>query len=576
MVTRRRGPGPESSGIVHDKSLAEGEIIRVTNHDARSTTWWREAVFYEIYVRSFQDSNGDGVGDLPGIVQRLDYLNDGTPNSLGVDALWLTPINPSPMFDFGYDVADYCAVEPLFGSLADVDWLIAEAHRRGIRIILDLVPNHTSHLHPWFRASRASRTDPKRDWYIWRDAGAGGGPPNNWVSSFGGPAWTFDAATGQYYLHSFLAEQPDLNYRNPEVVRAMEDVIRFWLDRGVDGFRVDVIHKMVKDAALRDNPLPSPEEEHPLKHYFGQQHRYDEDQAEVHDIIRSWRRILNSYGERAMVGEVYLFEPERVATYYGNGDDELPLAFNFSFLWCPWDAAAFRAQVDVMEAVLPAAAQPTYVLSNHDVPRHRARFDDPRRGEARARLAAMLLLTLRGTPFLYYGEEIGMRDGVIPEERVCDPVGKRFPAIGRDPARTPMQWSAVPGAGFTAAADTWLPIAPDFETVNVARQAADPRSLLSFYRRLIWYRKDSAVLRQGSYRPLDGPPDTFVFVREHEGQQLLVALNFADEGRTVRLPDPARLELSTDDDRQVGAMTGNLDLAPNEGAIAALSEHHFG
>src|ERR1700687_2144064 len=263
------------------------------------TEWWREAVFLEIYVRSFQDSNRDGVGDLPGIIQRLDYLNNGTPSSLGVDALWLTPINPSPMFDFGYDVSDYRAVDPLFGTLADLDRLIAEAHRRNIRIILDLVPNHTSHLHRWFQQSRSSRDNPKRDWYVWRDPQPDGGAPNNWVSSFGGPAWTLDATTGQYYLHSFLAEQPDLNYRNPEVVHAMEDVIRYWLERGVDGFRVDVIHKMIKDAQLRGNPRPTPDEENPVRHYGGLKHVHDEDQPEVHDIIRSWRRILNRYGDRS-------------------------------------------------------------------------------------------------------------------------------------------------------------------------------------------------------------------------------------------------------------------------------------
>jgi alpha-glucosidase len=453
--------------------------------------WWRRAVFYEIYVRSFQDSNGDGIGDIPGIIERLDYLNDGTPRSLGVDALWLTPINPSPMYDFGYDVSDYRAVDRRFGSLADMDRLIAEAHRRNIRIILDLVPNHTSHQHAWFEASRRSRTDPQRDWYIWRDPAAGGGPPNNWVSSFGGPAWTLDPATGQYYLHSFLAEQPDLNYRNPAVVAAMEDVIRFWLDRGVDGFRVDVIHKMVKDAALRDNPRPKPEEEHPVRHYGGQVHLYDEDRDEVHDIIRSWRRILDHYGERTMVGEVYLFDLPRLARYYGNGHDELPLAFNFSFLWSPWDAAAFRAQVDQMEAQLPAAAQPTYVLSSHDAPRHRTRFDDPVHGAARARVAALMLLTLRGTPFLYYGDEIGMQDVYIPPERVCDPVGKRFPGLGRDPERTPMQWSGGEGAGFTTAAEPWLPLADDYASNNVAAQLDDPTSLLSFYRQVIWWRKKS-------------------------------------------------------------------------------------
>jgi alpha-glucosidase len=548
-----------------------------TLHASRTTSdaleWWREAVFLEIYVRSFQDSNGDGVGDLAGITQRLDYLNDGTPQSLGVDALWLTPINPSPMFDFGYDVSDYRDVDPLFGTLADFDRLIAEAHRHNIRIILDLVPNHTSHLHAWFQASRRSRTDAQREWYIWRDPAPDGGPPNNWVSSFGGPAWTFDATTGQYYLHSFLAEQPDLNYRNLAVVRAIEDVIRFWLDRGVDGFRVDVIHKMVKDAQLRDNPPPPADGEHPIRHYGRQVHLYDEDRPEVHDIIRSWRTILDSYGHRAMVGEVYILDPQRVATYYGNGHDELPLAFNFSFMWSPWDAAAFRTQVDEIEAALPPGAQPTYVLSNHDVPRHRTRFDDPTWGEARARLAAMMLLTLRGTPFLYYGEEIGMRDVLIPEARICDPVGKRFPAVGRDPERTPMPWTAAPGAGFSIANDTWLPIGADFETVNVERQACDPHSLLSFYRRLIWYRKQALALTRGTYTPVDGPPDTFIYLREHAPQRLLIALNFASEPRRLSLDgfSSAQIELSTDYDRPSGPVAlSDFELGPVEGVIALI------
>jgi alpha-glucosidase len=542
-----------------------------TTSDA--TAWWRTAVFYEIYVRSFQDSNGDGVGDLPGIIERLDYLNDGTPRSLGVDALWLTPINPSPMFDFGYDVSDYRDVDPLFGSLQDFDRLINEAHRRGIRIILDLVPNHTSHQHPWFKASRRARTDAQRDWYIWRDPGPDGTYPNNWVSSFGGPAWTLDPATGQYYLHSFLAEQPDLNYRNPAVVRAMEEVIRYWLDRGVDGFRVDVIHKMIKDAALRDNPRPAPDEEHPVRHYGSQKHVHDEDQPEVHDIIRSWRRILDTYGERTMVGEVYLFDPARVAAFYGSGHDELPLAFNFSFMWSPWDASAFRAQVDTIESVLPDGAQPTYVLSSHDAPRYRTRYDDPQWGEAHARVAAMMLLTLRGTPFLYYGEEIGMRDVVIPAERVRDPVGKRFPAVGRDPERTPMQWSGAPGGGFTTAADSWLPLGPDYHIVNVARQLDDERSHLSLYRRLLWYRKRSPALTHGTYRPLDSAPDTFVYRREHAGQRLVIALNFADEPRRVRLPLPSvgHIEISTDCDRTLPRVPSNdFELHPSEGMIVAV------
>ncbi|MGH9410569.1 MAG: alpha-amylase family glycosyl hydrolase, partial [Vicinamibacterales bacterium] len=343
--------------------------------------WWRTAVFYEIYVRSFQDTNGDGVGDLNGITRRLDYLNDGTPASLGVDALWLTPINPSPLYDFGYDVSDYRAVDPAYGSLADLDTLVAEAHRRGIRVILDLVPNHTSHQHAWFQASRASRTAAERDWYVWRAPSRDGGPPNNWVSNFGGPAWSLDPRTDQYYLHSFLAEQPDLNYRTPAVRAAMESVIRFWLERGIDGFRIDVVHKLAKDAALRDNPPPDDSDPHPVRDYFGQQHVYDQDRPAVHDLLRAWRGILDGYdGRRMMVGEVYLLDPRAVAPYYGAALDELHLAFNFSFLWSPWDAAAFRRRVDEIETLLPAGAQPTYVLSSHDAPRHRSRFDHPAHG----------------------------------------------------------------------------------------------------------------------------------------------------------------------------------------------------
>jgi len=535
--------------------------------------WWRTAVFYEIYVRSFQDSNGDGVGDLAGITQRLDYLNDGTPQSLGIDALWLTPINPSPMYDFGYDVSDYTAVDPLFGTLGDLDRLLAEAHRRGMRVILDLVPNHTSHEHAWFRAARAARTSPQRDWYIWRDPAAGGGPPNNWVSSFGGRAWTLDATTGQYYLHSFLAEQPDLNYRNPAVVEAVERVIAFWLERGVDGFRVDVIHKMVKDAALRDNPPSDAHDVNPVRDYFGQRHVYDQDRPEVHDIIRSWRRLLDRYGDRMMVGEVYLLDPRLLVPYYGAALDELQLAFNFSFLWSPWDAAAFRTRVEEMESLLPVGAQPTYVLSSHDAPRHRSRFDHPTDGAMRARTAALMLLTLRGTPFLYYGEEIGMRDGDIAAEQIHDPVGKRFPGLGRDPERTPMQWDSSRHAGFTDATESWLPIAADAETVNVAREAADRDSLLSFYRRVIWYRKSAPALTEGTYRSMDSAPDTFVYLREHTRQRLLIALNFATAPRAIRLPAGTHgsVVLATTPSR-IGAVTGTVELAPAEGIAIELNE----
>lgn len=532
------------------------------------TQWWRRGVFYEIYVRSFQDSNADGIGDLDGIIQRLDYLNDGTPASLGVDALWLTPIYPSPMRDFGYDVADYCSVHPLFGNLRTFDRLVEEAHRRGIRVVLDFVPNHTSSDHPWFRESRSSRTNPRRDWYIWRDPKPDGAPPNNWVSSFGGPAWTLDPSTGQYYLHSFLPEQPDLNWRNPRVIEAMEDVLRFWLDRGVDGFRVDVIHKLVKDRALRDNPKPPPEEEHPVYHFGGQVHLCDEDQPEVHDIIRRWRKLLDHYGERMLVGEVYLFDAERLARYYGNGADELHLAFNFRFLWSPWDATAFRREVESLEALLPRSAQPTYVLSSHDAPRHRTRFDHPSLGDARARVAALMLLTLRGTPFLYYGEEIGMRDVPIPPERICDPVGQRFPGLGRDPERTPMQWSAGPYAGFSTV-EPWLPLAEEYDQCNVETQLHDPCSLLTFYRQLIWKRKRSLALLEGGYRTLPSPDGVFAYLREHPEQNLAVALNFGNEPVTVTLPRAGKLWLSTN----VGRLeTEGLhwNLAASEGIVVEL------
>jgi alpha-glucosidase len=533
--------------------------------------WWRTAVFYEIYVRSFQDSDGDGIGDLTGITRRLDYLNDGTPQSLGIDAIWLTPINPSPMRDFGYDVSDYCAVDPVYGTLADLQTLIGEAHRRRIRVILDLVPNHTSDEHGWFKASRATRSAPQREWYVWRDPAADGSPPNNWVGNFGGPAWTFDPHTGQYYLHSFLAAQPDLNYRNPAVDAAMEDVIRFWLDRGIDGFRIDVVHKLLKDAALRDNPPPDDRDPNPVRDYFGQQHLYDQDRPEVHDLLRRWRRIVDSYGDHMMVGEVYLLDPRTVVPYHGATLDELHLAFNFSFLWSPWDAAAFRQRVDEIEALLPAGAQPTYVLSSHDAPRHRSRFDDPMHGEARARVAALMLLTLRGTPFLYYGEEIGMRDGEIPPARVRDPVGKRFAALGRDPERTPMQWDKSAGAGFSSA-DPWLPLAADFDAVNVGLQTDDAASLLSFYRRVIWYRKTSPALLTGGYRPLESPPGTFVYLREHSSQLLLVALNFSDEQCRIELPGPQRGDavLSTEAAPAIHA-DGSFHLGPATGAVVHLN-----
>ncbi len=526
--------------------------------------WWRHGVIYQIYPRSFQDSNGDGIGDLPGIISRLDHLNDGTPDSLGVDAIWLSPFYPSPMADFGYDVSDYCDVHPDYGTLADFDELVQQAHRRGVRVLVDFVPNHTSDQHPWFQESRSNRTNPRRDWYVWRDPRADGAPPNNWRSYFPavGVPWTLDPATGQYYLHSFLPQQPDLDWWNPAVRAAMHDVLRFWLDRGVDGFRIDVAHKMARDPELRDNPPEPPGG-------FPSGARRDEDWPEVHAILREFRRLLDRYDDRMAVGEVGIYDPARLVRYFGDALDELHLAFNFAFLVQPWSAEAFRASVERYQSVLPKGAWPVYTLSNHDNPRARSRYDDGGgSGEGRARVAAMMLLTLRGTPFLYYGEEIGQTDGEVPPERVVD-------VHGRDPERTPMQWDGGPGAGFTSG-DPWLPVGSGARSVNVAAQRTDPASIFSLYRRLIWYRRGSPALRWGSYESVSHTPGLFAFVREAGDERLLVALNFRPEpvrldGPELGLPPRGHLELSTDPERTSRAVgMGPLRLGPDEGVIVRL------
>jgi glycosidase len=525
-------------------------------------SWWRDGVVYQIYPRSFADADGDGVGDLEGIRSRLDHLE-----WLGVDAIWLSPIQRSPMKDFGYDVADYCAIDDLFGTLDDFDRLLADAHARGIKLVLDWVPNHSSDKHPWFVESRASRRSPKRDWYVWRDPGPDGGPPNNWQSVFGGGAWSWDAATGQYYLHTFLREQPELNWRNPELVGAMHDTLRFWLDRGVDGFRIDVVHALAKDPELRSNP----EIEGAPPGYFGQRQVHSQNHPDVHGVVRGIRSVLDEYSGRMAVGEVYLMDPAEVARYYGKGD-ELHLAFNFSVMKTPWDADGFRAQIERFEKLLPEAdGWPTLVLSSHDEPRHASRYDHPVLGEARARLAAMLLLTLRGTPFLYYGEEIGMRNVEIPAERLRDPVGINIhPKASRDPERTPMLWDAGPGAGF-GSGEPWLPLGPDAGRRSVEAQRADPSSLLHLYRDLLALRRATPALHRGSYRGLDAPPGVFAFERSWQGQTVRVALNLGDapqhwsggEGtveaglRTAYgAPLPATLE---------------LDLGPAEGVVLVVS-----
>ncbi len=561
-LTRSGLHGLETCVRFQFRGLRIGSNARAAvSSSAMLREWWRDAIFYQIYPRSFADSNGDGIGDLDGITAHLDYLNDGTAASLGIDALWLSPINPSPLKDWGYDVSDYCDVHPDLGTLKSFDRLIAEAHRRGIRIILDLVPNHTSDQHPWFRESRSSRDNPKRDWYLWR-RGLGDGPPNNWVSNFGGSAWEFDAVTGEWYLRSFLREQADLNFRNPAVVEAMHDVIRFWLDRGADGFRVDVIAQLIKDADFRDNPpVPKDASLSALKRMEFEL-RYNCDQPEVHDVIRGFRRVVDSYpGTRMMVGEVWPREQRSLADYLR--PDELQQAFNFRFLFSKWSAGAFRRRIEEVESFLGADAWPTYTLSNHDFPRHITRYASVvADAQASARMAAVMLLTMRGTPFIYYGEEIGMPDVVIPADRKRDPVE-------RDGCRTPMQWTADRNGGFTTGADTWLPMG-DCAAINVARQLRDPSSMLSLYRRIIHMRKHSRALSEGSYRTeANAPEDCLVYRREAASERMMVALNFTGETRRLEVPR-ASIVLSSDPGRRESVVEGAIDLGAHEGVILQL------
>ncbi len=510
-----------------------------------SIPWWKSAVVYQIYPRSFADSDGDGVGDLAGAIDRLGHLAD-----LGVDALWLSPFYPSPMVDFGYDVADYTAVDPLFGDLATFDRLVAEAHRLGIRVIVDWVPNHSSDRHPWFEASRSSRDDPRRDWYVWRDGRPGGRPPNDWTSHFGGgPAWTLDRATGQWYLHVFASAQPDLNWANPEVESAMLDTLRFWLDRGVDGFRIDVVQEL---GSAPDPPSPAIP--------WSQ----DQDWPQGHAIMRRVRRVLEEYDDRMAVGEVYVPDQRRVASFLVTGD-ELHLAHNFVFLRCDWSADAFRAVIEEFGRVAPAPAWPTWFLENHDHSRVATRY-----GPGRARSAALLVLGLRGCAFLFQGQELGLPDARVPAEAVVD-------LDGRDPERAPVPWeppsAAGPGAGFTTGTP-WLPLAGDAERLAASVQRDDPGSDLSFWRRLIALRRAHPALGpSGSQRMLDSGGEVLAWVREAGDERLLLAINMSAQRVLCDLAGlddaPARVLLLTDPGRPQDAARA-LGLAPDEGVVVRL------
>jgi alpha-glucosidase len=535
--------------------------------------WWRDGIIYQIYPRSFADSNGDGIGDLPGITARLDYLAD-----LGIDAIWLSPFYPTPDADFGYDISNYIDVDPRFGTLADFDELVAQAHQRNVRVVLDMVMNHTSDQHPWFVESRSSRDNPKRDWYIWQDGkpspsqGEGrvrvGAPPTNWQASFGGSAWEFDPASSQYYLHSFLKEQPDVNWRNPEVRKAQLDVFRFWLKRSVDGFRLDVFNAYFKDDQFRDNPP-----RFGLRGFDRQQHIYDMDQSEMVPLLQELRALLDSYSERYAVGETYIATPEKITKYAGG--DRLHAAFSFDFtsqdLIYPWNARFVMEKITQRDKTFDAASiWPTIVMSNHDLPRAASRYA---RGEDdhQPLISMALLLTLRGTPFMYYGEEIGMRDISLKRSEILDPPGKKYWPVykGRDGCRSPMQWSNAPFAGFSSA-NPWLPLHPDFKRRNVAAQQANPNSLFHFTRRLIALRRAYPALHQGAFRVFfRADTGVLAFERTLGEERILVYINFVNSPRPVSFvrdadPEQATLLLSSAGRKEFYATDHKFVLKPYE------------
>lgn len=532
----------------------------------RTYRWWERGIIYQIYPRSYKDSNQDGIGDLKGIIEKLDYLQ-----ALGVTAIWISPIYPSPMADFGYDVADYCDIHPMFGDLATFDQLVAEAHQHDLKVILDWVPNHTSSEHPWFLESRSSRDNPKRDWYIWKDAKPDGSRPNNWGSNFGGPAWTWDEKTGQYYFHQFDPGQPDLNWRNPEVRAAMMDTLRFWMRRGVDGFRMDVIWMVWKHPEMPDQPwIPGATGRGPNDIHGKQEQIYAWDYEGIHGVMREIRATLDEFDDRFSIGEIYMPLDKRMK-YYGQGD-ELHMPFNFGLIadgsftdTSAWNARNIRRIVDEYEAALPDFGWPNWVLGNHDQPRLASRLGS----QAKARTAAILLLTLRGTPTIYMGEEIGMENGIIREDQIQDPQGKILGVeYTRDVCRTPMQWDTSPYAGF-GQVEPWLPVHPDYSVRNVTAQSTDSQSMLQLYQALIRVRQASSALTTGRYTPLDAPEDVYAYLREDAHEAYFVALNFGAEAQQIQMPRPGTLLISSNLDRS-GLVEGEITLYGDEGLLIRL------
>lgn len=526
--------------------------------------WWQTGIIYQIYPRSFQDSNSDGIGDLKGIINRLDYLK-----WLGITAIWISPIYPSPMADFGYDISNYTAIHPMFGTMQDFDDLLQQAHQKGIKLILDLVPNHTSNEHPWFLESCSSKSNPKRDWYIWKDAREDGSAPNNWLSVFGGSAWEWDEQTHQFYYHAFLKEQPDLNWRNAAVQTAMLNVMRFWLDKGVDGFRVDVMWHMIKDDQFRDNPV-NPDYQSHMATYEKLLPVFSTDQPEVHEIVQKMRKVLDEYDSRMMIGEIYL-PIHKLISYYGPQNNGANLPFNFMLLTLPWDPQKIAAAIDEYEGALPQDAWPNWVLGNHDQPRIASRI-----GLEQSKVAAMLLLTLRGTPTIYYGEELGMADVPIPFDEVKDPQGLNMPDknLSRDPERTPMQWNDKDYAGFSNT-QPWLRVSAVYKRVNVQKEEEDTYSQLNLYRRLIQLRQQEPSLKIGDYKPVHADHQVMAYLRQApSGNPFLIVLNLSHRPCYLKIEHmeiKGTVVLSSSFELEGTTVNESINLGGDEGIIVKLT-----
>ena len=528
--------------------------------------WWKHGVIYHIYPRSFQDSDGDGNGDIRGIIRRLGYLKD-----LGIDGIWISPMYKSPMVDFGYDVSDYRAIDPLFGTMEDFLELLQKAHDAGIRIILDMILNHTSSQHPWFIESASSLSNSKRNWYIWKE-GVMGSPPNNWKSAVGGNAWKFDDQTGQYYLHSFFEEQPDLNWRDPELPLVFFEEMKFWLDLGVDGFRLDVINLIAKDKKFRNNPV-----------FMGipalQKHIFTRNRKRSVAIVTQIRELLDQYENRVSIGEIYTHPPgdaKAAARYLAKGNDGIHLAFDFSLIFSPWNAYSYFKSIKTWYDCIPEGGWPCNVLSNHDLMRSIDRYPWRTRREEKAKVAATLLMTLSGTPFIYYGEEIGMHNTSLSKSQIRDPLGKRYWPFfsGRDKARTPMQWVPEQGGGFTTGTP-WLPLNKDIKSRNVRMQEGEPQSLLNHYRSLIGLRKTTNALQMGEWFPvMNGKEGILAYFRKTEDDRILIILNFTGKHKTISLQEHTygKILHSTHRSPEEFSYFQKMQIGPYEATICSVIE----